>query len=151
MQAVSARDRQIAPPCHSRGVSLQLLWRGFDRQASIPFWWSAGDRDGRRYSRTKDDICHVRTIIVPLTDVFLIFPPSRFAVQPWSASSLRPVAVSSVAATLVHILIVVSLIDTLLRAIGKRANALHINAYFSSQCILISAIGYVPSLGLFPY
>jgi len=30
---------------------------------------------------------------------------------------------------------------TLLRAIGKRANALHVNAYFSSQCVLISAIG----------
>ena len=71
--------------------------------------------------------------------------------QLWLASSLRLVAVSSVSATLIHILIVVVPTDTLLRAIGKRANALHVNAYFSSQCVLISAIGYVPRVGLFPY
>jgi hypothetical protein len=77
------------------------------------------------------------------------FPP-RFAGQLWLVSLLQPVAVSSVSATLVHVLIIVAPTDTLLRAIGKRANALHVNAYFSSQCVFISAIGYVPALSLFP-
>lgn len=76
MQAVSARDRKIASACDSRGVSVQLLWCNFDCQASISFWWSAGQWDRRCYSRTKDDIYHVRTIIVPLTCFFLIFPIS---------------------------------------------------------------------------
>ena len=66
MQAVSPRDRKIASACHSRGVSMQLLWCNSDSQASVSFWWSAGEWDGRCYPRTKDDICHVRTITIPL-------------------------------------------------------------------------------------
>jgi hypothetical protein len=153
VQAVSARDRKIASACDSRGVSMQLLWCNFDRQASISFWWSAGEWDGRCYSRTKDDICHVRTIYCSSHGCCLTFFLSRFAVRPWLASSLRPVAVSSLSATLVYNLnlIVVTPTDTLLRAIGKRANALHVNAYFSSQCVLISALGYASRLSLLPY
>ena len=86
---------------------MQLLWCSFDCQASISFWWSTGEGDGRCHTRTKDDICHVRAITVPLTDIFFMFFSSRFAVQLWLASSLRPVAVSSISVTLVHILIVV--------------------------------------------
>jgi len=32
---------------------------------------------------------------------------------------------------------------TLLRAIGKRAHALHVNTYFSAQCVLLSTIGMI--------
>ena len=151
MQAVSTRDRKLYSACRLRGVSMQLLWCSFDCQASISFWWSAGEWDGRCHTRTKDDICNVRAITVPLTDVFLIPFSSRFTVQLWLSSSLGLVVVSSVSPVLVHILIVVAPTDTLVCAIGKRANALHVNAYFSAQWALFSAIGYVPRLGLFPY
>jgi hypothetical protein len=40
------------------------------------------------------------------------------------------------------------LTDTLLRAIGKRAHALHVLSFFASQCVLISTIGCVPRLCL---
>ncbi len=39
--------------------------------------------------------------------------------------------------------------DTLLRAIGKRAHALHVLSFFASQCILISTIAYVPRVAGF--
>jgi len=71
-------------------------------------------------------------------------------VQLWLASLARLVVVSSVFATLVFTvrLILVVPKDTLLRAIGKQgkksANPLHVNAYFSSQCVLISTIRCVP-------
>ena len=129
---------------------MRLLWCSFDCWASISFWWSAGEWDGH-YTRTKDDVCHVRTNTVPLMDVFLMSFSCRFAVQLWLSSLLRPLVVSSVSAVLVNILIVFAPTDTLLRAIGKRANALHVNAYFSGQWVLISAIWYVPRVGLFPY
>ena len=126
---------------------MQLLWCSFDCQASISFWWSTGEGDGRCHTRTKDDICNVRAITVPLTDVFFFLILLRSAALVGVLASTgscefsfrhpspHPYRCRST--------------DTLLRAIGKRANALHVNAYFSSQCVLISAIGYVPRVGLF--
>lgn len=58
---------------------------------------------------------------------------------------------SSVFATLVHTCILIVPIDTVLRAIGKRAHPLHVNAIFSSQCVLFSTIGCVPRLSLFSF
>jgi len=82
---------------------VQLLWCSFDFRASTFFSWSAGEwelRDGQCHTRTtgRDDIRHVRTNTVPLTDVFLMSFSSRYAVQLWLSSSLGPVVVSSVSA-----------------------------------------------------
>ena len=38
--------------------------------------------------------------------------------------------------------------DTILRAIGKQAHALHVLSFFSLQCVLVSTIGCVLHLGL---
>ena len=58
------------------------------------------------------------------------------------ALSLLPVPVS-----LVYVIVVRTFIsvfsDTLIRAIGKRAHAMHCVTFFSSQSVLVSMIGYV--------
>jgi hypothetical protein len=80
-----------------------------------------------------------------------IFFSSCFTAQLWLASSLRLVHVSMMSATEVCTLILFVSTDTLLRVIGEggEAHALHINAYFSLESILLSTIGCVPCLILF--
>ena len=84
---------------------------------------------------------------VRLADVVLI----GFIEQVWLASWERPVAVSSVYALcsslgIQLILVCVFPTDTILRAVGKRAHALHVLSTFCSQCILASTIGCVSRL-----
>ena len=85
---------------------------------------------------------------VRLADVVLI----GFIEQVWLASWERPVAVSSVYALCsplgiqLILLVCVFPTDTILRAVGKRAHALHVLSTFCSQCILASTIGCVSRL-----
>jgi hypothetical protein len=55
----------------------------------------------------------------------------------------RLVPVSHLSATWIYALSSF-LVDTILRAIGKRAHSLHSLAYFSLQSVIFSTIGYVP-------
>jgi hypothetical protein len=44
---------------HLRGVSMQFFRSYFDCQASGSFWWPAGESDGRRHVKGKNDLCNV--------------------------------------------------------------------------------------------
>jgi len=72
-----------------RDASVQPFWSGSDCQASVPFWWPAGESIGLCYSTTKDDICHVRTSPFLSQIFFLILLRSAALVGVVGASGTR--------------------------------------------------------------
>ena len=138
---------ELASTAILQDASVQPLWCGSDCQTAVPFWWPAREYVRLCYTTTKDDLCHVRTPPFLSEIFFLIF--SCFAAQPWWASSGRAVRVSLVFATVAHACFLIVPTDTVLRAIGKRAHPFHVNALFSSQCVLFSTIGCVSRLSFF--
>ena len=138
---------ELASTAILQDASVQPLWGGSDCQTAVPFWWPAGESIGLCYTTTTDDICHVRTPPFLSQNFFLILLRSAALVGVVGASGTREFRCRHLQLARTCILIVPT--DTVLRAIGKRAHPLHVNALFSSQCVLFSTIGCVSCLSLF--
>jgi hypothetical protein len=120
-------------------ASIQFFRGSIDRQAAISIRCFADKSIWRSYVTAKDVFCHVRRTLSHIPGVFLTSLHSAGLISALGSTSSCESGLCHLSASIY----LVSL-DTLLRAIGKRAHPLHILAYLSSECVVISAMWYVP-------